>query len=55
MFPSFYAIGDTVNIEEHLNYPIEICHGVDENNTGNTLNLSEHMGSITVIGLEIPW
>ena len=55
LFSAYYAIGDTVNVEDHLNHPIEICHGTDENNTGDVLTLSDNTGSITVIGLEIPW
>ncbi|SVD62203.1 uncharacterized protein METZ01_LOCUS415057 [marine metagenome] len=54
-FASYYEIGDTVNVEEHLNHPIEICHGSDENNAGDVLSLSDNAGRITVIGLEIPW
>ena len=55
LFSAYYDIGDTVNVEEHLNHPIEICHGSDENNTGDVLSFSDTAGRITVIGLEIPW
>ena len=54
-FASYYTIGDTVNVEDHLNHPIEICHETDENNAGDVLSLSDNADRITVIGLEIPW
>ena len=55
LFSAYYDIGDTVNVEEHLNHPIEICHETDENNAGDVLSLSDNLGRVTVIGLEIPW
>ena len=48
-------IAKKIHIEDHLNHPIEICHGSGENNTGHVLTLSDNAGGITVIGLEIPW
>jgi len=54
VLPAFYSVGDTINIE-HLNVPIEICHGADENDTGNIITLGDNLGNITIIGLEIPW
>mgnify|MGYP001187869377 CR=1 FL=1 len=55
LFPAYYSIGDTINIEEHLNHPIEICYGTNNLNTGNIITLGDNIGKITVIGLEIPW
>ena len=55
LLSSYYNIGDTVNVEEHLNHPIEICHGMNENNTDDVISLLDNAGQITVIGLEIPW
>ena len=52
---SYYAIGDTVNVDEHLNHPIEICHSLDSLSTGTTIHLSDNIGKITILGLEIPW
>ena len=55
LFSAYYTIGDTVNVTEHLNHPIEICHEIDGNNTGNIITLADNIGKITVLGLEIPW
>ena len=54
-FSAYYAIGDTVNVDEHLNHPIEICHSLDSLSTGTTIHLSDNIGKITILGLEIPW
>tara|TARA_B100000029_G_scaffold417959_1_gene422835 strand:- start:72 stop:293 length:222 start_codon:yes stop_codon:yes gene_type:complete len=54
ILPAFYSVGDTINIE-HLSVPLEICHGSDENDTGNIITLGNNLGKITILGLEIPW
>ena len=54
-FSAYYSIGDNINIEEHLNYPIEVCHGEGGNDVEETITLGQNIGKITVIGLEIPW
>lgn len=55
LFSAYYTVGDTVNSTEHLNYPIEICHGINENENSTIFNLEDNLGKITIIGLEIPW
>ena len=55
IFPAYYAIGDTVNVTEHLNHPIETCYGVESDDTGSSFSLGDNIGKIMVIGLEIPW
>jgi len=54
-FSAYYAIGDTVNVDEHLNHPIEICHSADSLSIENIIHLSDNIGKITILGLEIPW
>ena len=54
LFSAYYSVGDTIN-EDHLNASLEVCHGADENDTGNFVTLGDNLGKITIIGLEIPW
>ena len=50
-FASFYAIGDTVNVE-HQSMPLTICHGDDMN---STIYLGDNIGKITVLGIDATW
>ena len=50
-FSSYYAIGDTVNVE-HLNIPLNICFGENE---GGTISLSDNIGKVTLLGIDATW
>tara|TARA_Y100000590_G_scaffold464178_1_gene632996 strand:+ start:284 stop:484 length:201 start_codon:yes stop_codon:yes gene_type:complete len=54
VYSAYYSIGDTISIEDQQ-HPIEICHGVDGDDNGDTITLSDNRGRITILGLEIPW
>ena len=51
LFPSYYAIGDTV-IASHQNEAFSVCYGEYPN---NELELSHFIGKISIFGLSTTW
>ena len=51
LFPSYYAIGDTVTTE-HQDIPFDVCYGDYLN---EEFQLSDFNGRISIFGLSASW